>query len=70
MTNPKQQKPDGYYVITGYDKELQGEDTFDCPYEKLVGPNGFECWLTEPEDRIFSRDLKPLVDLVNAKHKR
>jgi hypothetical protein len=70
MTSAKRPEPDAYYVITGYDKEAQGEDKFDPPYEKLVGPDGFECWLCEPEDRIFSRDLKQLVDLVNDQHRK
>ena len=25
-------------------------------YSVLKGPNGFECWLTEPEDRSWHRD--------------
>ena len=34
-------------------------------YDLLIGPDGFRCALTEPEDRIFSRDLKPLVIELN-----
>ena len=36
-----------------------------CIHTVLVGPNGFECWLTEPEDRIWSRDLRPVVNELN-----
>lgn len=32
---------------------------------ELEGPNGFICWLGEPEDRIWYRDLKPVVDELN-----
>ena len=31
----------------------------------LVGPNGFECVLTEPEDRTWSRDGAGVVDELN-----
>lgn len=34
-------------------------------YDVLIGPNGFECVLTEPEDRIWSRDLRIVVDELN-----
>ena len=34
-------------------------------YDLLVGPDGFECLLTEPEDRVWFRDLKPVVELLN-----
>lgn len=31
-------------------------------YEALIGPDGFKCVLTEPEDRTWGRDLSGLVD--------
>ena len=34
-------------------------------YPTLRGPDGWECVLTEPEDRIWSRDLKEVVDKLN-----
>ena len=34
----------------------------DPCYNVLKGPAGFECWLTEPEDRSFWRDLAPVVE--------
>ena len=34
-------------------------------YDLLIGPDGFQCALTEPEDRTFSRDLKPIVIELN-----
>lgn len=38
----------------------------DSMYQVLKGPDGLEVWLTEPEDRNFHRDLKPLVEHVAA----
>jgi hypothetical protein len=45
-------------------------DDADCDssYEVLVGPNGFECILTEPEDRCWSRDLRDVVNELNRQH--
>jgi hypothetical protein len=37
----------------------------DENYDLLVGPNGWECLLTEPEDRRWQRDLEPVVDELN-----
>ena len=34
-------------------------------YSVLKGPNGFECVLGEPEDRIWTRDGKCAVDELN-----
>jgi len=34
-------------------------------YSCLVGPDGFECTLTEPEDRTWGRDLLPVVERLN-----
>lgn len=41
------------------------EPDADPSYQFLVGPNGFECGLTEPEDRCWSRDLRPVVEELN-----
>jgi len=37
----------------------------DENYELLVGPAGWQCLLTEPEDRRWHRDLEPVVDELN-----
>ena len=37
-------------------------------YDMLVGPDGFECLLTEPEDRNWYRDGRAVVDRLNAQH--
>jgi len=34
-------------------------------YSCLVGPDGFECVLSEPEDRVWWRDLSPVVERLN-----
>ena len=34
----------------------------------LIGPGNFDCSLGEPEDRIWSRDLKSVVDELNRLH--
>ena len=42
---------------------IHSGDEFDgdgC-YSVLKGPNGFECWLTEPEDRSWQRDGNDVV---------
>lgn len=45
------------------------EECVEVPeYELAVGPGGFECVLTEPEDRTFYRDAKPLLDELNRLH--
>lgn len=41
------------------------DDNIDDNYELLLGPNGFRCMLTEPEDRSFGRDIEPLVSELN-----
>ena len=40
----------------------------DESYEVLHGPDGFECMITEPEDRTFGRDLKDAVKRLNEQH--
>jgi len=37
----------------------------DSTYDLLIGPDGFKCLLTEPEDRIWYRDLRPVVAELN-----
>ena len=37
-------------------------------YELLIGPNGFECFLGEPEDRTWYRDGKKVVAELNRLH--
>lgn len=34
-------------------------------YHHLIGPDGFECFLGEPEDRTWYRDGKAVVDELN-----
>ena len=40
----------------------------DNNYRTLVGPNGFECCLCEPEDRTWLRDGKAVVEELNRLH--
>lgn len=47
----------GLYTIHNGD-EFDG----DSCYSVLKGPDGFECWLTEPEDRSWSRDGSKVVE--------
>lgn len=37
----------------------------DESYDLLVGPDDWECLLTEPEDRRWSRDLRPVIQKLN-----
>ena len=37
-------------------------------YDMLVGPDGFECLLTELEDRTWSRDGKSAIRRLNEQH--
>jgi len=41
---------------------------WDDDYDGLVGPDGFKCILTEPEDRVWYRDLQLVVDKLNEQH--
>lgn len=34
-------------------------------YDMLIGPNEFECILTEPEDRNWYRDGREVIDELN-----
>lgn len=38
------------------------------PYTTLIGPSGFECTLTESEDRTWTRDLGVVLARLNAQH--
>lgn len=51
-----------YGIGSSEDKERLGicED-----YEVLLGPDGFQCILTEPEDRTWNRDLKAVIFELN-----
>jgi hypothetical protein len=51
-----------YRVATPDERELFGVCEY---YELLIGPEGFTCVLTEPEDRTFFRDLKSIVYELN-----
>ena len=53
-----------YRVATNEEKVGQ----CDPGYDLLLGPGGFECLLTEPEDRIWCRDGSAVVGELNAKH--
>lgn len=50
-----------------YYRDTVPED-HDDTYELLRGPNGFECLLTEPEDRTWGRDGKPVIAELNRLH--
>lgn len=54
-----------YRVLSGIEKHDAGwcED-----YDVLIGPNNFECGLTEPEDRNWYRDGRTVVDELNRLH--
>jgi len=52
---------DDYYVVDGFESDDIAEE-----YEALLGPNGFKCVITEPEDRNFGRDLAPIVKKLNT----
>ena len=51
-----------YRIATEAEKEEA--DVYE-DYELLIGPNNFQCALTEPEDRTFHRDLKPIIEELN-----
>ena len=64
MTNP-------YRIISPYSDEgkAEYERREVCEdYDLLIGPDGWECVLTEPEDRRWFRDLSPVVDRLNELH--
>ena len=54
-----------YRRATEEEKENYGSFGCDPCYDLLVGPDGFECLLTEPEDRTWWRDGKGVVKELN-----
>lgn len=51
-----------YYVAS--DEEKRGVCSED--YDLLLGPDGFQCFLGEREDRCWHRDAAPVVNLLNT----
>jgi len=41
------------------------DDDGDCEYSVLCGPNGWECFLGEPEDCRWERDGRPAIKELN-----
>lgn len=56
---------DVYRIAT--DEELREHDCCE-DYDLLIGPNGFACLLTEPEDRRWSRDGRNAIKELNRQH--
>lgn len=51
------------------DPFLKGQQIDWCEtYDMLVGPDNFECLLTEPEDRTWWRDGRTVVNKLNEQH--
>lgn len=50
---------DEYRIAVNEEKDCCDE------YEMIVGPNDFECVLTEPEDRTWYRDLSCVINELN-----
>lgn len=61
------QDPKNPFRLLAHD-ELTGHGD-EC-YSVLLGPDGTEYWLTEPEDRTWYRDLSTVKDLLNKQHLR
>lgn len=54
-----------YHVATDEEKsKWDGDENYDL----LIGPDGFECFLGEPEDRCWRRDASAAVDELNRLH--
>ena len=53
---------DTYRRATDEEKDCSEE------YDMLIGPNGFSCFLGEPEDRTWYRDGRPVVAELNRLH--
>ena len=51
-----------YHLAT---EEEKAKWNGDENYSLLVGPNGFECFLGEPEDCTWYRDGQEVVDELN-----
>jgi hypothetical protein len=54
-----------YHIATDEDRAKWGGSP---DYDLLVGPDGFECFLGEPEDRRWYRDGAAVVDELNRLH--
>ena len=50
-----------------YYRDNENRDPYDN-YDLLRGPDGFECLLTEPEDRTWGRDGSHVVKELNRLH--
>jgi len=61
----KEEPMKAYHIATGEEraKWCGSED-----YDLLIGPDGFECFLGEPEDRRWYRDAAAVVDELNRLH--
>jgi len=57
-----------YHRVDPYAEGAQID--WDDAYDMLVGPDGFECLLTEPEDRKWSRDGRKAIERLNEQHAR
>jgi len=57
-----------YKAYNFYSDDCPVEWTYSEQYEIVVDIqlNKVVCVLTEPEDRTFDRDLKPIIDLLNG----
>jgi len=49
------------YYIAIWDEDSEWSED----YSMLKGPNGFECCLTEPEDRVWYRDGQGVIGELN-----
>jgi len=56
-----------YHIATDEERaKWDGSDDYDL----LVGPDGFECFLGEPEDCRWCRDAAGVVDELNKLHEK
>ena len=53
-----------YRIATDEEKVGKCSDQYDL----LLGPDGWDCYLGEPEDRTWERDAAAVVDLLNSQH--
>jgi hypothetical protein len=58
--------------VKAYRIATDAEKTDYCSddYDLLVGPDGFQCFLGEPEDRAWNRDGAEVVRELNRLHRR